>query len=125
MQDIANGINIRPYCYVVSLLYYAQSQAEKLLITKQEIGYYVLNNLDVLQGKVSISVVYAQIIYDRQHHIIKDKLSVSHNWQHIKEQFNMLELANIVCTDKNYIWLNKDETAAIQVFIKNCSITQF
>ncbi len=122
LQDIVNCINIRPYCYVVSLLYYAQSQTEKLLITKR---YYVLNNLDVLQGKVSIPVVYAQIIHDRQHNIIKDKLSGSHDWQHIKEQFNMLELANIVCTDKNYIWLNKDETAAIQVFIKNCNITQF
>ncbi|MCH5334455.1 MAG: DUF3883 domain-containing protein [Alistipes sp.] len=125
LQDISNGINIKPYCYVVSLLYYAQLQVQKLLLTKQEVGYYVLNNLDVLQGKVDISVVYAQIIYDRQHNVIKDKLSGSHDWQHIKEQFNLLELANIVCTDKNYIWLNKDETAAIQVFIKSCNTNQF
>lgn len=113
---IRNGINIKPYCYVVSLLYYAQTQ--RILLTKQEVGYYVLNNLDVLQGKVPSDIVFNRIIDDRKAKIHRPQLSGSYDWQHIKEQFNMLELANIVLTDSTYIWLNKNEKDAISVFLQ-------
>ena len=65
LQDVANRINIKPFCFVVSLLYYAQQQPHKHLLTKQEIGYYVLNNLEALQGIVSVETVYHKIIEDR------------------------------------------------------------
>lgn len=116
-EDIKNNLNIRPFCYVVSLLKYAQDQPEKVKLQKQEIGYYVLNNLDVLQGNVDPSVVYNRIIYDRQHHIKREKLSGSRDWQHIKEQFNLLELSNIIRTDATYIWLNNQEERAISLFV--------
>jgi len=119
IEDLDNNINLKPFCYVVSLLYYAQSQKEKVLLTKQEIGYYVLNNLDVLQGRVSYKDVYHRIISDRQNGIKRESLSGSYEWQHIKEQFNLLELANIIETDATYIWLNKYEANAIALFIKN------
>ena len=35
-EDIENNIRIKPFCYVVALLYYAQLQKEKELLTKQE-----------------------------------------------------------------------------------------
>lgn len=111
------GINFRPFCYIVALLYYAQSQPEKYLLTKQEIGYYVLNNLDVLQGKVSYKEVYTRIIEDRKNKVRRPALSGSHDWQHIKEQFNLLELSNIVCVDREFIWLNKNEAKAVQLFL--------
>lgn len=116
-EDIKKNIHIKPFCYVVDLLYYAQSQPDKELLTKQEIGFYVLNNLDVLQGKVPCKVVYDQIMSDRKNKIKREKLSGSHDWQHIKEQFNLLELANIIETDATYIWLNKKETKSITFFI--------
>lgn len=116
---IKKGINLKPYCYVVSLLYYAQSQPEKQLLTKQEIGFYVLNNLDVLQGTIPVSEVYNRIISDRKAKIRRPQLAGSRDWQHIKEQYNLLELSNIVHTDSTYIWLNKDEAPAIKVFIDN------
>ena len=115
--DIDNHLNIKPFCYVVSLLYHAQQQPEKILLTKQEIGYYVLNNLDVLQGKVSPKIVYNRIIADRNANIRRERLSGSREWQHIKEQFNLLELANIINTDATYIWLNKYEEQAISLFL--------
>ncbi len=118
-EDMDAKIHIKPFCYVVSLLYYAQSQEDKVLLTKQEIGYYVLNNSDVLKGNVPVNVVYDRIISDRKNKIKREKLSGSHDWQHIKEQFNLLELANIVETDATYIWLNKDEAESIAIFINN------
>lgn len=124
-EDIDNTIDIKPFCYVVSLLYYAQSQPEKELLTKQEIGYYVLNNLDVLQGKVTPDVVYNRIMSDRKNKIKRNPLSGSREWQHIKEQFNLLELANIIETDATHLWLNKNETAAIKLFLEKLDKDKF
>lgn len=115
---LSNKINIRPMCYVIAFLDYARKQTENLAITKQEIGYYILNNLDVLQGNVSVDTVYAKIISDRKNNIRREKLQGSHNWQHIKEQFNLLELANIVETDAEYVWLNSREEKSIKLFVK-------
>ena len=56
---------------------------------------------------------------DRKNKVKRDKLQGSRDWQHIREQYNLLELANIVETDATYIWLNKNESEAIAVFIKN------
>ena len=123
--DIENNLNIRPFCFVVGLLYYAQNQPQKCLLTKKEIGYYVLNNLDVLKGLVTYEEVYERIASDRANHIKRDNLSGSHDWQHIQEQFNLLELANIIETDAIYIWLNKEETSAIRIFLNQSPNTIF
>ncbi len=117
-EELSHNIRLKPFCYVVSLLYYAQSQPNKVLLTKQEIGYYVLNNLDVLQGKVPYAEVYSRIIEDRKNKVKREKMSGSKDWQHIKEQFNLLELANIIETDSTYIWLNKNESDSIALFLK-------
>ena len=124
-DDIEKGLNIKPFCFVVALLYYAQNQKQKYLLTKQEIGYYVLNNLDVLKGLVTYQEVYERIISDRTNKIKREKLSGSHDWQHIKEQFNLLELANIIETDATYLWLNKDEAPAIQIFLSQSHTITF
>lgn len=118
---VALGINLKPYCYVVSLLYLAQQK--KILLTKQEIGYYVLNNLDVLRGEVPESVVLERILEDRKNKIHRPKLRGSHDWQHIKEQFNMLELSYVAVADRTHIWLNKDEASAIALFLKNRKVS--
>lgn len=115
-NEIELGIHIKPFCYVVNLLYLAQSQG--VLLAKQEVGYYVLNNLDVLCGKVSPREVLNKIVYDREHNIKRNKLSSSKEWQHINEQFNLLELANLIVHDATYVWLNKEEGNAVSVFIK-------
>lgn len=116
-EEVKLGIKIKPFCFVVNLLYIAQ--ANKQLLTKQEIGYYVLNNLDVLKGNVSAQEVYDRIIEDRSQGIKRNKLSGSNEWQHIKEQFNLLELANIIEHDSTHIWLNPLESDAILHFINN------
>lgn len=117
VEDMNREISFKPFCYIVALLYYAQTQPEKELMTKQEIGYYVLNNLDVLQGKVRPETVYKRIMIDRKNKVKREKLSGSNAWQHIKEQFNLLELANIIETDATYLWLNKNESLTVKIFL--------
>ena len=107
----------------MKLLYIAQNN--KQLLSKQEIGYYVLNNLDVLQGKVPAQEVYDRIMSDRANGVKRPKLTGSKEWQHIKEQFNLLELANIIDHDSERIWLNKDEANAIALFIKSLKTPYF
>ncbi len=115
-QHMVNKINIRPLCFVICLLEYARQRGD-LLLTKQEIGYYALNCLDVLQGDIDVADVYNQIIADRNNNVIKPKLSGSHDWQHIKEMFNLLNLSNLCLSDKDYIWLNNEENRAIKIFL--------
>ena len=119
-ERVSKKINIRPLCYIVKFLDYARKQQNNLAMSKQEIGYYILNNLEVLQGTVSVDEVYSRILSDRKSKIHRAKLTGSHDWQHIKEQFNLLELSNIVESDADYIWLNGDEENAILTFIKKC-----
>lgn len=124
-DDISNKLNIKPFCFIVSLLYYAQEQPERIKLTKQEVGYYVLNNLDALQGIATCKEIYNRIMSDRCHKVKRDRLSGSYDWQHIKEQFNLLELANIIESDATYLWLNKNETPAIQLFLKQSHSISF
>lgn len=112
-------------CYVVSFLDFARKQKEKKLLTKQEIGFYILNNLDVLQGNVPVDVVYNQIMKDRFNRVKHEKLSGSRDWQHIKEQFNLLDLSNVTTSDDTYIWLNEEENEAIKIFVAKNSEPMF
>lgn len=122
-DEVELGLKIKPFCYVIKLLYIAQSN--KRLLSKQEIGYYVLNNLDVLRGKVTAQEVYDRIMSDRRDGIKRNKLSGSNEWQHIKEQFNLLELANLIEHDSERIWLNREESNAIALFIKSLNSPYF
>jgi len=119
-EKIDNGINIKPYHFVLSLLKTATTQ--KIILSKNEVAYYVLNALEVLQGKVSVDEVLRIIKKDREKGI-KKKVDVSKNYawgyQHINEQFDYLELANLIRKDKSNIWLNYRELASIDLFIED------
>lgn len=116
-EEIDLGIKLKPFCFVINLLFIAQSN--KQILSKQEIGYYALNNLDVLRGCVTPLEVFDCVMSDRTQGIKRNKLSGSNEWQHIKEQFNLLELANLIEHDSERIWLNHNEAFAINLFIKS------
>ena len=122
-KEMELGLKLKPFCFVVKLLHIANSH--KQLLSKQEIGYYALNNLDVLCGNVSADEVFNRIMEDRLNGIKRNKLSGSNEWQHIKEQFNLLELANLVEHDSERIWLNSEEASAIALFIKKQNSPMF
>lgn len=116
---IANDICVRPNAFLIKFLCIAKTA--NITVTKKEIGYYVLNSLDVLQGKASPYEVLEAVTQDRKAGIERD-ISVhgkasSYCWQHINEQMNYLELANLIrFTDDKCVKLNPNETETIELF---------
>lgn len=118
LERIENGIKIRPNAFLLKVLQIADSK--NIFLSKQEIGYYILNSLDVLQGKATPIEVVDAIILDRKRNIKRTIHSPgkgsSYDWQHINEQINMLELANLVIICDNIVKLNLKELSAIEKF---------
>ena len=119
IQLVEDGINIRPNAFLLKLLLIAKTANIK--ITKSEVGYYVLNSLDVLQGKASPYEVLEAIKSDQDAGIARTikvpGKKYSYNWQHINEQMNYLELANLIrFDDDKKVMLNPNETETIELF---------
>jgi hypothetical protein len=115
-ERINDGIKFKPFHFVLSLLSIAQKNG--ITITKDEIGYYVLNAKQVLQGTISIEDVLGTILKDRASNNVKKLDSGSFHTQHIREQLNLLTLANLIIIDGNNVILNKSENLIINEFIK-------
>jgi hypothetical protein len=125
LQDLLeNKISIRPNAFLIRVLQLAK--AKGMVLTKKEIGYYVLNSLDVLQGISVPEEVIEVIENDRENGIVRrieaDGKESSYNYQHINEQINYLELANLVYTNTSgEVWLNENEDNAIKLFAADWS----
>ncbi len=114
-----NHIFIRPNAFVLRVLQLARTR--NVVLTKGEVGYYILNSLDVLQGLAIPEEVLEAIERDREHGVSRqieaDDKAYSYKYQHINEQINYLELANLIYTNSSGdIWLNQNENEAIQIF---------
>lgn len=120
IEKIQNQIAFRPYHFILALL--QKAQQNDVILTKHELGYYALNALEVLQGKITVEQVYQTITNDRTNNVSK-KVLVAKNYawdyQHINEQFDYLKLANLVRENGNNIWLNSKEKITIDYFIEN------
>lgn len=116
-KHIENKIKIRPYSFVLKVMLLADSA--HLVLTKKDIGYYILNSYDVLCGKAKPDEVIKQIDKDRTDSISREVRTpgkaTSYDIQHINEQLKYLELANLIVTEKNgTVKLNKREKKAIE-----------
>ena len=114
-ERVNDEINLKPFHFIVSLLNLAKKN--KITITKDEIGYYVLNAIEVLQGKISIEEVFDVIINDRKSGVNKKLESGSYHTQHIREQLNLLALANLIFINKDSVHLNSFEAKTISIFL--------
>lgn len=118
-ERVADEICIRPNSFIIKLLQIAE--IANVSITKKMIGYYVLNSLDVLQGNASPYEVLEQITSDLNNGIERDievpGKAKSYTHQHINEQINYLELANLIrVTDDKRIVLNINEKETLDLF---------
>jgi hypothetical protein len=116
LEDVEQGLHIRQCAYIVELLRLAQT--DRVYLSTDEIGYYVLNSLDVLQGKVTPIEVLRTIVNRRGKGIIKkvyvEGKASSYSNQHIRETLNYLELTNLIkITNCKTIILNTKEGKAI------------
>ena len=119
-RRITDKINVRPYSYVIAVLW--QLAKLRIYLTKKEIGYYILNSFDVLQGKAKTEEIVNQIVNDKKKKISREIPSEGNNsayvYQHINEQLNYLELANLISLEKEVIYLNFKEINALNAFIQ-------
>lgn len=121
---VSEEISIRPNSFVLKLLQLAKTANQP--ITVKDIGYYVLNSLDVLQGKANPYEVLEAIVNDHNAGIQREikaygedgkPKASSYTMQHIREQLNYLELANLIrITDDKRVILNPNEMETINVF---------
>lgn len=120
---VNNQISIRQYCYLLKVLLLAKYS--NIVLTKSDIGYYVLNNLDVLQRKATPAEVIEQIVKDKKNRIERkvhtEGKASSYDVQHINEQINYLELANLVIIDDKEVTINPNEMETIELFAEEYS----
>lgn len=116
LERINDGISLKPFHFVLTLL--AMAKKSNIFLTKEEVSYYVLNAKQVLQGKVSVSQVFEEIVQDRRKNIVKNVATGSRHRQHINEQINLLVLANLVIEKDKVLFLNEREMHIINYFIQ-------
>ncbi len=121
LDKIEHDVNIRPFCFIVKLVMDAYQQ--DIVLNQNEIGYYAMNNLDVLSGTATTDEVIDQIKEDRNSRITRRVSYIgkaeSYNSQHIREQLNYLELANLIRNKSGNIFPNLKEKNALEEFAQN------
>lgn len=113
-ERLDNKLKIRQFPFILKVMLLAKSNQQ--VLTKKEIGCYILNSLDVLQGNASPLEVYDAIVAARNADIERSVGSGSNATQHINEQINLLEFANLVIIDGQEVNLNPREMLTIQLF---------
>lgn len=115
LEKVGSNISIRQFPYILQVLLTADNN--NIRLTKDDIAYYVLNSLQVLQRKIKPSEVIEKIIEDRGNGITNKVRhpgkETSYSMQHIREQLNYLELANLIRIDGNLVKLNYREAESI------------
>lgn len=121
---LENKISLRQYPFIIKVLLLADEM--HLILSVNDIGYYILNSLDVLQGNATPQEVLDTIKldkecgYERKIAIPEGKAS-SYTMQHIREQLNYLELANLIyINNENLLILNRKEQDIIDIFAAQC-----
>jgi hypothetical protein len=105
---------------VLAVLRIAQKQG--LEITKSDLAFYLLNSLDVLQGCVRPIEIIHRILEDRTAHISREfNWGSSRDSQHIREQLNLLSLANLIQVDGQIVKINLFELNLIDTFVDVCN----
>lgn len=118
-QRVKDGIAFKPYHFILALL--LEAEKEHVILSIQHFAYYVLSSIDVLRGGVMPQTVMARILDDNAKGLRKKVPSGSKNMQHIREQFNMLELANLITVKGPSVYLNHGEDAIINRFVHELS----
>lgn len=131
IDRIQHNIKLRPAAYILKLL--LEASETKNVLTKNEIAYYVLNNLDVLQGRIPTKMVLEKILERRSKKIFKrveyPGKGSSYCMQHISELLNIIELANLIRQERGktavFIHLNQRERIAIEYLVNKGTVPDF
>lgn len=122
---LEENISLRQFPFVIKCLTLAE--INKIYLSVNDIGYYILNALDVLKGSATPEEVVSQIVEDKKNGIIRKIVvpgkATSYTMQHIREQLNYLELANLIyITDDKRVLLNHKENECLEMFMSKCGV---
>ena len=117
-------ISLCQFPFLIKTLLLAKEQS--VFLTVNDIGYYILNALDVLQGIATPEEVLNQITRDKaagiERKITIPNKAPSYTMQHIREQLNYLELANLIyIDDQKRVLLNVKENKCLRLFASRCN----
>lgn len=121
LEKIADGIRCHPYSVMFKVLEYAKREGITLL--KSEIGYYMLNSEDVLKGNATPNEVFDEIMNDKRAGLPPREIEIPEGenrtkyYQHITDQLQYLQLANLIIINGQEVSLNPNEMKAINAFI--------
>jgi hypothetical protein len=119
-EKISAGVKSRPLHLVLAVLRIAQKQG--IEITKSDLAFYLLNSLDALQGWVRPIEIIQRILEDRTALITREfDWGSSRDSQHIREQLNLLSLANLIHVDGQIVKINLLELKLIDSFVDVCN----
>ena len=125
VEKAEKGICFRPYHFILALLRLADEY--RMQLNREQIGYYVLNSLDVLQGKVNPETVMNRIQEDADRGFVPKVVTPgkahSYSMQHINEQLDYLELANLIRMKRGTVIINQAESKAADLFIEALNTT--
>ena len=123
-ENLKHGISVRPYCLTVGVL-----KAAGAPLTKNEVAYFVLNNLDALGGRATAKEIVEAIFEARTqkkfYRVEVPGKESSYTMQHITEQLNYLELANLIRCDGGTVRLNNAEARTIDLFAAAYAVLPF
>ena len=117
--EVEDGICCHPYSLLLKVLDYADR--EGIVLLKQEIGYYILNSEDVLKGNATPNEVFDVIMNDKRsgrepRRIVIPEGASSSYAQHVSDQLQYLQLANLIRIDNQEIRINPNERKSILAF---------
>lgn len=122
LQDrLEHGVNIRPFCFIVKLV--TEAYEKDIVLNQNEVAYYAMNNLDALSGRATTDEIIDQIKADRASHTTRrvnyEGKAESYNTQHIREQINYLELANLIRNKSGNLFPNTKEQTVLKTFAEH------
>jgi len=119
------GISIKPFHYVLELL--TKAQLQDITLSKRELAFYFFDSLDSLQGTIPPQSLLDEIKLDRKkgnyYKVEYPGKASSYSMQHITEQLNLMELANLIIQGpsidgEKFITLNPAESQSINTLIE-------
>jgi hypothetical protein len=111
-------LSLRPGPFILQLMSLAAQV--RIVLTREEIYFYVLNAEEVQLGKVAPTEVLETIMADRAGKIAPANFPVpggSFHRQHLKEFLDFLELGMLIVVEDDQVWLRTTEASAIQTFL--------
>jgi hypothetical protein len=119
VDRIANKIKLRPCVYIIQFL--ALAVESRVTINSDDIGFYILNSLDVLKGNVHPKEVLRRVILDKNQgrimRIVCEDRASSYTTQHVREILSYMCLANLIRIADGAITLNQLEVTSLGCFL--------